>query len=45
MESDASGMLDSESSDRAVIFVACSYSGASIGLRISKGVISEVWKK
>ena len=45
MESDASGMLDSESSDHSVIFVACCYSGASIGLRISKGVIIEGWKK
>ena len=45
MESNASGMLDSETSDRAVIFVACSDSGASIGWRISKGVISEGWEK
>ena len=45
MESDAIGMLDSEASDRAVIFVACGYSCASISLRVSKGVISEGWEK
>ena len=45
MESDAIGMLDSEASNRAVIFVACGYSCASISLRVSKGVISEGWEK
>ena len=45
MESNAIGMLDSEASDRAVIFVAYGYDCASFGVRISEGVIGEGWKK
>ena len=45
MESNAVGMLDSEASDRAVIFVADGYDRASLGVRISEGIIGEGWKK